>query len=80
MPLQLHNGQRFSVTVNQIRGSWLVLCKTSGRWVYCCGDQGHQMSECLLDGWNKFGMAADADDVWQWIWVNCGWYRLSSGV
>lgn len=75
--LVFHNGSKFRAETNLMRGSIFVVCKCSGRSFYVQGEQAHKLHEALHTGWERFGINADGDDVWQWIWLNCGFYRLA---
>ncbi len=73
-----HDGVRFKAETNRTRGSYLVTNRARGEWLYVNGADGLRILDALVAGWEKFGPNADGDDVWQWIWVNCGFYRLAS--
>lgn len=73
-----HNGAAFKAECAWHGGSFFVTNKTDGRWLYVKGDDARRLQDAITDGWNKFGFSADADAVWQWIWTNCGFHRMSN--
>jgi hypothetical protein len=74
----IHDGKEFKIETNPLYGSWMVVCKSTGRWVYVRGANAIKLTDAVQAGWTKFGFNADGDDVWRWIWTNCGFYRLAS--
>lgn len=72
-----HNGARFRAETTHSRGAIFVVDKRTNQSVYVKGDDAVKLHNALYDGWKKFGSAADGDDVWQWIWTNCGFYRMA---
>jgi hypothetical protein len=75
-----HNGEQFRAETNALRSSFFVVCKRSGQSIYASGDNARKLQNAIYDGWNKFGIHADGDEVWQWIWLSCGFYRYAEAA
>ena len=76
--ITLHSGDKFRVEYNMLRSSFMIVCNASNRYVYVTGDAGHKFQDNLYTAWRKFGLNADEDDVYSWLWLNAGYYRLAS--